>query len=292
MQIITGILSFIVSLFTGVLQIVFRLIVALVAAGIAIFKGRNAFLWFAATFFLPWAILFLIFFPSKLGRVKSYLSRKEEFKDVNLVVGSLMALTAIVAKADGHVNKEEISLIHEFAKQNFRLSKEEINRYDAAFNYGKAHPEEANEFVRVLRSFRYRQDFILSISYLLIAIAVHDGSITEQEENVLQPIILGLGMSAYEYENLKRFIQGNMSGTGYGGVIETREERIEKYTKVLGVSSNADMQTIKKAYRQLAKECHPDKVMSEGMPEEYVTYANKRFSEITDAYEGLKELLA
>lgn len=54
---------------------------------------------------------------------------------------------------------------------------------------------------------------------------------------------------------------------------------------------NADEGTIKKAYRKLAKEYHPDKVMSEGMPDEYVEYANKRFSEISHAYDQLKTLV-
>lgn len=54
------------------------------------------------------------------------------------------------------------------------------------------------------------------------------------------------------------------------------------YYEILGVSRNADGAAIKKAYRKLAKRCHPD--TNEGD-----TKAEERFKEATEAYEILSD---
>ncbi len=303
MQIIEALFSLFFTLFTGVLNIAFRLIAAVVAGIVAAIKGRNPLFWGALTLIFPLTILIVFFLPTKEYRVKSYLTNKREFQQGNIVVSALMALTATVAKADGQVTKEEVTIIRQFVMQNFRMSKMELNQYEEAFNYGKDHPEEMNEYIRILKSYHHQRDFIMSISYLLVMIAAKSGVVSEKEDQLVRRITLELGLTAYEYESIKRYIVGHMSGAsaGYGQSGSTnynqytqsvsKEALVEKYTKVLGVPQNADEGTIKKAYRKLAKEYHPDKVMSEGMPDEYVEYANKRFSEISHAYDQLKTLV-
>ena len=303
MQIIEAFLTLIFTLISGILSIGFRLIVAVAAGVIAAFKGRNAFFWGLITLIFPWSILILFFLPAKQHRIKTYLSEKLEFKQGNVVVGALMALTATVAKADGQVTKEEVHIIRQFVTQNFRITGAELNQYEGAFNYGKDHPEDLDEYIRILRSYHHQRDFIMSISYLLVMVAVKNGAISEKEDQLVSRITFNLGLSPYEYESIKRYIVGRMSGAGstyssagsstYNGYNQgmSKDVLVEKYTKVLGLPKNADEGMIKKAYRKMAKEYHPDKVMSEGMPDEYIEYANKRFSEISHAYEQLKTLV-
>jgi DnaJ-class molecular chaperone len=54
---------------------------------------------------------------------------------------------------------------------------------------------------------------------------------------------------------------------------------------VLGVGRNATSEQIKQAYRQLANQYHPDKVIHLG--EEFRELAEKRFKEIQEAYQKL-----
>jgi len=56
----------------------------------------------------------------------------------------------------------------------------------------------------------------------------------------------------------------------------------EDYYKILGVRRDADQEEIKRAYRRLAKECHPD--MTDGNEE-----AAERFRKATEAYEVLRD---
>ena len=62
------------------------------------------------------------------------------------------------------------------------------------------------------------------------------------------------------------------------------------YYEVLGVGKDADAKEIKKAYRKLVKEYHPDKMAAESMPEDYAKFANQKIIEINEAYEYLKNL--
>ncbi|MBF2057469.1 MAG: DnaJ domain-containing protein [Cyanobacterium sp. T60_A2020_053] len=60
---------------------------------------------------------------------------------------------------------------------------------------------------------------------------------------------------------------------------------IDKYYKILGVDINADLDQVKKAYRQLAKKYHPD--YAEQSPQQQ-REAEAKFQEITNAYDHIK----
>lgn len=63
-----------------------------------------------------------------------------------------------------------------------------------------------------------------------------------------------------------------------------KRSKSKDYYKVLGVSRDADERTIKRAYRQLTKEHHPDKAKSKGVTKEE---AEKKMAAINEAYEVL-----
>ena len=60
---------------------------------------------------------------------------------------------------------------------------------------------------------------------------------------------------------------------------------MKNYYKILGLPNNASKDAVKKAYRKLAMEHHPDRVVSRGLSPELVKTANKKFSEIQNAYD-------
>jgi len=65
---------------------------------------------------------------------------------------------------------------------------------------------------------------------------------------------------------------------------QARKRKLE-YCETLGVPSNADEYSVKKAYHRLVLECHPDRPNNKGREEE----AGQRFKKITEAYEKLQE---
>jgi DnaJ like chaperone protein len=64
---------------------------------------------------------------------------------------------------------------------------------------------------------------------------------------------------------------------------------VNKYYAVLGCTSGDTNEQIKKQYRKLVSEYHPDKIISKGLPDEFIKFANDKFNEIQEAYEAVKK---
>ncbi len=60
--------------------------------------------------------------------------------------------------------------------------------------------------------------------------------------------------------------------------------------KFLDVSSDADGKTVKRAYRKLMNEHHPDKLMAKGLPPEMMNVAKEKSQEIQNAYDLIKKV--
>jgi len=291
------------SLFTigsSIITFIFSMGVALIIALIMTVKGRNGFLWGIIGFFIPWIIFVVVFIPAKAVKLNNAVRNHPAFVGRQPAVASIMALSAMVAKADGRVTKEEVKVVRNFIQRQFNMSSTELNNYEGAFNYGKEHPESVSYFTELLVKYR-RFNLVTAVSYLLVGLAMEDGSLVEDEHKTLRSIMLGLGLNDYELQSIvnyyksggqrtsydQRYQQGYQSHYQQGSVSQSSLNK--KYSQVLGVDEDAELSVIKKAYRKLAKENHPDKMVQEGMPDGYIKYANEKISEINEAYDWLKE---
>ncbi len=165
----------------NIVGFIFVMMLAMVAGMVASFKGRSGTLWGFLTLVQPWVILIVFMLPRKLPKFRSYLKDEPAFRDVNPVIASIMALSAVVAKADGHVSREEVEIIRRYITQNFRISGSELSNYQAAFDYGKNHPEEYKEFVRVIRTYHNNRNFVLSLSYLCLPSCTGQDTSSDEE---------------------------------------------------------------------------------------------------------------
>ena len=281
------------------------MIFAFIIAGIAAFKGRNPLFWGILGFFFPWLVFIMPFIPRKMPKLAGDLRYHEAFRGRNPVVASIMALSAIVAKSDGSVSREEIKLIKQFVVKTFGLAYEELNDYADAFNYGKDHPERYKDFTYVITGYYKRRDVLVAIAYLLVKITVKEGTtLSGAEDEQLRNILTELGISYYEYESIKASFRQERFTYGYENYgqynynqsnnrnfyTQSNQSLTKRYADILGVDENASLSEIKKAYRKLVKEYHPDKIAAESMPEEYTEFANQKIIEINEAYEYLKNL--
>ena len=279
-----------------------KMVLVLIVGGTAYIKGRSGWLWAFIAFILPWPFLFIIllgllYWPRKSPKMPSHLKNNPAFQGKNPVIASIMALAAMIAKSDGNVTKEEVHFVKQFIIGQFGIPAEEVNHYAQAFDYGKSHPEEYTYFTQIIREYyAARRDIIIAVSYLFIGIAMQQSNVPERKEEETRKILMQLGISAYEYEAIKRYFKGESTYTGYsgqagyGGYTENREALIKKYSEVLGVSPDASMPEIKKAYRKLVKEYHPDRLAASGMPEDYINFANEKIRQVNEAYEYLEKV--
>lgn len=284
--------------------VILKLIAIAIIAGIAVFKGYNPWLFAIIAFIMPWYLTFLGIFlmgilPRKVQKFPHSIRHNPAFEGKNSIIASIMALSAMIAKADGSVSREEVRYIREFIIKTFGISANELNNYADCFEYGKNHSEEYTIFTNMITQyFRTRGDIIFALAFMFIGIAFQEGGDSSAKEIQTKKIILALGISEYHYQQFRAAYIAQSQGysyqqysyENYGYQTESQEDLIKKYSEVLGVSENATMSEIKKAYRKLVKEYHPDKLAADSVPPEYIEFANQKMIEINEAYEYLEKV--
>jgi DnaJ like chaperone protein len=188
---------------------------------------------------------------------------------------ALISLAAKVAKADGHVTKDEIAAFDNFLRHDLGMPASERKVAARIFNQARDSQVPATEFAHQLRSIMGgRRDRLRDLITLLLKIAWADGRLTRPEESFIRTIASDLGLSPREYEGCTAlFRRGNLSAA----------------YAVLQVSPDASNEEIKKSYRRLAREYHPDKLAAKGLPEDLTKYANEKLQAINEAYDLIRE---
>ncbi len=184
------------------------------------------------------------------------------------------SMLAKIAKADGQVSEKEISSVEGFMKNELQLDPESMqtakNIFKEAVNSSEPFDSFARQFYDVFRNQPRIIDLMMD---LLLRVSTADGSISPEEEKLLSTAAQIFNITDDEYAKLR---------SGY-------IKDVNKYYAVLKVSENASDEEVKKAYRKLVSEYHPDKIESKGLPEEFVKFANDKFKEIQEAYEEISK---
>jgi DnaJ like chaperone protein len=81
----------------------------------------------------------------------------------------------------------------------------------------------------------------------------------------------------------------NLKNDRYETIISRYVKKTNKYYAVLGCKETDSLEEIKKRYRKLILEYHPDKIISKGLPEDFIKFANDKFREIKEAYDIIKK---
>lgn len=209
-----------------------------------------------------------------------------------------------VAKAKGQVTREEIQLAS-VMMERMKLSDSQRQMAQDAFRDGKASDFPLDDVLHALRrSSGGRHDLIQFFLELQISSAFADGSLHPKEREVLHRIAEGLGFSAEQLERRLRMQeaafrfqrQGGFAGgdnssqersNQWRGTTSSADQLTDAYS-ILGVEPNADSKTVKRAYRKLMNEHHPDKLMAKGLPPEMMTVATEKSQEIQKAYDLIK----
>lgn len=202
-----------------------------------------------------------------------------------------------LAKADGRVSEDEIAHARS-VMDRMQLSDEQRKKAIALFNQGKSSDFPLDETIRAFSSAVHRRkQLILVLLEILLQIALADGTLHQEEEVILLKVAEGLGVPQQQFRQILNMLlaqaqfghgQGNSGHRHQGAANQTRPSLSQAY-QVLGVTDGATNQEIKRAYRRLMSEHHPDKLASRGVPEEMIRLATEKTAEISKAYEMLRE---
>jgi DnaJ like chaperone protein len=201
-------------------------------------------------------------------------------------LGLFVGLVAKVAKADGRVDALEAELIGIMFDDIAAIFPEPAKTKDILkqiFNEEKAKNDNtvqiAQELARSIKRDKAKQQQFMGF---LIQLSFVDGEVSKSEEDVLQIIAQALEFDPASYHAIFDQFEKMMAN-------RPKRANIEDAYKLLGVNASDDMDTIKKAYRKLVKEYHPDIIKSQGKSEAYMQEATAKTQEINEAYEMIKE---
>ncbi|GGG63516.1 molecular chaperone DjlA [Salipiger pallidus] len=182
---------------------------------------------------------------------------------------AVIALSAKMAKADGVVTRNEVTAFREV----FQIAPEDEAAAARVFNLARQDVAGFEEYARrIRRMFLETPEPLQDLMEGLFHIAVADGHYHEDEDRFLERVSEIFGFTEREFQQLRcRFVEG---------------AEPDPYS-VLGVSPDAPMDEIRRRWRKLVRDSHPDVMIARGVPEEAVKLSETRLIDINRAWEEI-----
>ena len=200
-----------------------------------------------------------------------------------------------VAKSDGRVTEQEIDAARA-AMGRFALSEADRLRAVELFTAGKRSDFPLEGTLERLRWLAGDQPNLrrLFIQIQLEA-ALHGNGLGDRPRAVFARMCRALGISPFEFASLEamlRMHRGNYGGPGHGPRSAAEPgataARLADAYDVLGVGASASDAEVRRAFRKLVSQNHPDKLVAQGLPESMIVAAHERTQRILEAYETIK----
>jgi DnaJ like chaperone protein len=191
------------------------------------------------------------------------------------------AVMGRLAKADGRVTADEIQ-IASAVMDHMRLGPELRQAARSLFSQGKEADFPLDQVLGQLRRECHRSRNLLRVFLeIQLQAAYADGVLHPQERALLLHMAERLGFSAPELDALEALLHAQRPAPG-------PSQTLADDFALLGVSPAADAQTVKRAYRRLMSQHHPDKLVARGLPEEMMKVATAKTQAIRAAYERIR----
>jgi len=202
------------------------------------------------------------------GRSSATASEEAQF---TFFLGAFSML-AKLTRVDGRITQEEVDSIENFMLHDLHLDPQSrraaINIFHTAADSGESFESFARQFHA---QFQNQPQLLELMVDILLRVAASDGGMTANEERLIQSAVAIFRMGQERYGALRaRYVND-----------------LDQHYAVLKLGPAASVEEIKKSYRQLVREFHPDTIASKGLPEEFTRFANEKFREIQTAYETI-----
>ncbi|MBL6931093.1 MAG: TerB family tellurite resistance protein [Rhodospirillales bacterium] len=184
---------------------------------------------------------------------------------------AVIVLSAKMAKADGVVSREEVSAF----KQVFHIPADEMASVGKLFDEARKDASGFEPYAeQVAQMFAHEPAVLEELIGGLFHIALADGVIHPAEMDFLAKVSIIFGFSERDFDRLRASYDKPETSSPY---------------KVLGVDPDATDADVKKAYRKLLVVNHPDKLIAQGLPQEFIDLANEKMAAINAAYDTIKK---
>ncbi len=187
---------------------------------------------------------------------------------------AVFSMLGKMAAADGNVCDKEIDTVDLFMKKDLQLNSESRNAAMSIFKAAAISQDSFESFAtQFYMQFASQPRFVEILLDVLLRVSSADGRLSEEEEGLLLAAVRILHYRSEDYLKLKSKYFGQS----------------DQYHAILGCDRQDSDEFVKKQYRKLVNEYHPDKIASKGLPEQFSKFAADKFMEIREAYEMVKK---
>ncbi|MCB1583494.1 MAG: co-chaperone DjlA [Marinicella sp.] len=214
-----------------------------------------------------------------------------------------------IAKIDGKVSTSEINRA-EGIMQHMKLNHEMRQKAIDLFSKGKDPAYHIDGALRQFGQFARRSLSLKQIFLeMLIDVAEADGKISPPEQALLQQVCQQIGypvqmliammkMRGFASGGYQQHQSDSWQGRSNGGSRQHRHQRQTAQNRsapfnpyhVLGVDQTDNKATVRRAYKRLMSQHHPDKLIAKGLPPEMMKVAEEKAKQVQLAWEKVKEL--
>jgi DnaJ like chaperone protein len=184
---------------------------------------------------------------------------------------AVIVLGAKMAKADGVVSRAEVAAF----KEVFQVPPHELKNVARLFDQARQDPAGFEPYAKqIARMFRKDHPVLEELLDGLFHIAKADGVVHEAEMTFLKRVAGIFGLDEADFARLR---EGHLG-----------PDKADPYT-ILGTTRMASNEEIKAAWRKLVRDTHPDKLMAQGLPREFIELANEKLATINAAYDKISK---
>ncbi|MGD8325667.1 MAG: TerB family tellurite resistance protein [Sphingomonadales bacterium] len=192
----------------------------------------------------------------------------EATRKITFTIG-VIALAAKMAKADGEVTLDEVAAF----KKLFKVPPYEERNVERVFDLARRATAGYEAYARQIASlFERRAPILEDLLDALFQIASADGVFHPCEIDYLEKVAAIFGFNEADIDRIKARHMGLDQASPYA---------------ILGIDPNISDIELKKHYKQLVRETHPDRMMAHGVPEEFISVATERLAAINAAYDKI-----
>lgn len=238
----------------------------------------------AVSGFIVFSLLGHYFYDKPKEEAEQEAAYKAYFQRRGELLYFMFSLGAKLAKSDGLVNQNEVNHMERLMRHHFHLNAKGRNDAIRIWNKAKASARLFDDYAREFyQAFGRQRHEVLNAMDFLFALAASDGSLHPREEELLLRAAAIFQIGRLQYDRLKgRYFQ----------MPPNRQQNwtpLDPYYAILGANPNDSTEAIKKKFRSLAIQWHPDKLQARGASPDALRHGKEKFQQINEAYEKIME---
>lgn len=225
------------------------------------------------------------FFDKALGGVMGKAGADNIARVQSVFFETTCLLAGHIAKADGRISEQEVAHTEQLFVQ-LGLDQERRAEAIALFQRGAGAEFSAQQCVQQFTAdIGFNRQLKQALLLFLISLAHADGEMASSEHSAMVDIARYMGIDATQFARLLSMATAQGHFHQGGAAAPDPASQLEDAYAALGIRATVTDRELKRAYRKLMSEHHPDKLIAKGVPEEMVKLATERSQEVQSAYE-------